>query len=111
MLCRYKVLIEERTGAAKAIVLDKKKNEIYEETRIAIFLGGLPVDMSGLALRESDGANRAFYTQNRGSLQKENTTHQDAYRPSGYLAEQYRVLPSGDIDVAAPCKKKLNVTA
>lgn len=45
-------------------MLDKKKNEIYEETRIAIFLGGLPVDMSGLALRESDGANRAFlYTE------------------------------------------------
>jgi len=38
---RWKALIKERTGAAKAIVPSKKKKEIYEETRIAVFRGGL----------------------------------------------------------------------
>ena len=33
--------LEEHTGAAKTSVLSKKKKGIYEERRIAVFLGGL----------------------------------------------------------------------
>ena len=38
---RGRKALEERTGAAKASVPNKKKREIYEERRIAVFLCGL----------------------------------------------------------------------
>jgi hypothetical protein len=36
--CRQKAWIEERTGAAKATVQNKKKKAIYEEMRIGVVL-------------------------------------------------------------------------
>jgi hypothetical protein len=33
--------LEERTGRAKAWMPSRKKREMYEETRIAVFHGGL----------------------------------------------------------------------
>jgi hypothetical protein len=38
---RERKVLEVRTGAAKASVPNKKKKEIYEERRIAVFLSGL----------------------------------------------------------------------